>query len=462
MTEGDRVIQTSAQTRGASHGRAIERPSVGERVAAIDMLRGLALCGILLIHVATFARPGAPPGFGYSAGPLDELILAALILFVEGKFFALFAMLFGLGFAVQQASAARRGVAFAPLFRRRLLILGLIGAAHVLLVWEGDILLLYAAMGLLLIPIRDAPPERLLRWAAGLLAAPLLLLTLAFGGLMLAQSHPESAARIRVAEAEFDEQFAASRDGVVARYASDDPLDAAAGRVRAYISSLPLLLVRAPTVLAMFLLGFAVGRLGELRDLDRRLPLLRRARAWGLGAGLVASLLVTLAYSRLSSFAALTALGFNQVLAGPALAIGYGAAFMLIASQARWGRLLAPLAVYGRVALSVYLLQSMICGLLFYGTGLGLVLAVAPVEALALAVLINVALIAASVAWLRRFRYGPVEWAWRSLTVGRAQPFLRDGGATVSPSHGSRGAREPRAALRRGTPFDGRRVPGPR
>jgi uncharacterized protein len=425
------------------------------------MLRGLALCGILLIHVATFARPGAPPGFGYSGTLLNELTLAGLIMFIEGKFFALFALLFGVSFAVQRERAARRGTGFAALFRRRLIILGLIGAAHVLLVWEGDILLLYAAIGLLLIPVRDAPPARLLRWAAALLAVPLLVFGLAFGGLMLAQLHPESAARIQQAETQFDEGFAAARAGVAARYGSDDPVAAAAGRVSSYITSLPLLLVRAPTVLAMFLLGFAVGRQGIPRDVERHLPLLRRARAWGLGVGLPTSLLVTLAYTRLPPFAAFTALGFNQVLAGPVLAIGYAAAFALIARRPLWARLFAPLAVYGRVALSVYLLQSAICGLIFYGFGLGLVLQVTPAEALALALLINAALLVASAAWLRRFRYGPVEWAWRSLTLGQAQPFLV-GGATTGLRHGAPAAGAPRDAPRRGTPFDTRQAPGPR
>ena len=236
----------------------------------------------------------------------------------------------------------------------------------------------------------------------------------------------------------------------------------AAGRLTAYITSLPLLLVRAPTVLAMFLLGFAIGRHGILRAVDAQLPLLRRARAWGLGVGLVASLLVTLAYTQLPPFAALTALGFNQVLAGPALAIGYAATFVLLARRPLWARLFAPLAAYGRVALSVYLLQSVICGLLFYGSGLGLVLEVAPAAALTLALFINAALMAASAAWLRRFRYGPVEWVWRSLTLGRRQPFLGGAGATADPRQGAPAGAALRDAPRRGTPFAARRAPGPR
>ena len=192
------------------------------------------------------------------------------------------------------------------------------------------------------------------------------------------------------------------------------------------------------------------------------MALLRRARAWGLGVGLVASLLVTLAYTQLPPFAALTALGFNQVLAGPALAIGYAATFVLLARRPLWARLFAPLAAYGRVALSVYLLQSVICGLLFYGSGLGLVLEVAPAAALTLALFINAALMAASAAWLRRFRYGPVEWVWRSLTLGRRQPFLAGAGATADPRQGAPAGAALRDAPRRGTPFAARRAPGPR
>jgi uncharacterized protein len=456
------VIQTTVSGQQAARTVPADRPVAAERVAVIDMLRGLALCGILLIHVATFARPGAPPGLGYMGTVLNELILAGLILFIEAKFFCLFALLFGVSFAVQRESADRRGLAFAPMFRRRLLILGLIGIAHILFVWEGDILLLYAAIGLLLIPLSEWPSERLARWAALLLGIPLLIVGVAFGGLLLARLHPEAAAWLRAAEAQFNGEFAATRAGVIARYASDAPLYAASGRVRSYVEGIPLLLVRAPAVLAMFLVGFMVGRHGILRDVERHLPLLRRGRAWGLAAGLVASLLVTVAYTLLPSFSALTALGFNQVFAGPVLAIGYAAAFVLFARLPIAQRLLAPLASYGRMALTVYLLQSIICGLLFYGFGLGLVLEVVPYEAMVLALVINALLIVASGAWLRRFRYGPVEWAWRSLTLGRAQPFLISAEATGGPRQGSPAESARTDARRRDTPLDGRRAPGQR
>lgn len=459
-TEGGKLTETTTQTRRTKPALPVAQAARStERVAVVDMLRGLALCGILLIHVANFARPGAPPGLGYVGSTLNELILAGLILFIEAKFFCLFALLFGVSFAVQHASAARRDTAFAPTFRRRLLILGLIGSAHILLIWEGDILLLYAALGLLLIPVRDVGSARLVRWATALLVVPMLVVGLALAGLMLARQLPEAARLLSAAEAEFSREFANTRFGVIARYASEDPLAGVAGRAQTYLQGLPLLLVRAPAVLAMFLLGFVIGREGILREPERHLGLLRRARTWGLGVGLAASILVTLAYSLLPPFTALTALGLNQLLAGPVLAIGYAATFVLAARKPRWGRLLAPLAPYGRVALSMYLLQSTICGLLFYGFGLGLVLAVTPLQALVLAIGINAALIVLSHLWLRHFRYGAVEWAWRSLTLGKAQPFLSDRAPTVPGSPRLAPANSaPKDAPRRGTGFDVRRA----
>jgi uncharacterized protein len=434
-------------TRHSGHGEPLGAAS---RVTAIDILRGFALCGILLIHVPIFALPGAPPGMGYEGSWLDTLALYGLILFVEAKFFSLFAALFGVGFAIQWQSAHRQGRPFAPLFRRRLLFLGLFGALHVALLWEGDILLLYAVAGLLLIPFRNCSQLQLRRWILGLLGLPLLVYLLALAGLFLAQQNPASAAWISAAEARFGGEFAAARAEVIARYAGDDFARAALERVLHYLGSLPLLLTRLPSVLAMFLLGFAVGKSGILREVESHLPLLRRARAWGLTGGLSASLLVTLAYGQLPPFAAFSALAVNQALAGPLLALGYASTLLLLVRRPCWQRRLAGLAGYGRMALSSYLLQSAICALLFYGWGLGLVLHVAPLEAIGLALLINGLLIALSGWWLRRFQFGPAEWLWRCLTYARLQPLLR------APRPAPSGAPSPRP-----TSWLGPVAPGP-
>lgn len=398
----------------------------GGRIAALDLLRGFALCGILLIHVPIFAFPGAPPGMSGERNAFDALVNSGLIMLIEAKFFSLFATLFGVSFAIQRQSAERRGRPFAPQFRRRLLFLALFGALHVALLWENDILLLYALAGLLLIPFRDASPARLLRWAAGLLLVPLAVYGLALAALALARLDPQSAAVLADGEARFGAAFAAAQAETMARYASDDLGRLVVGRVFGYLSQLPLLLLRLPSVLAMFLFGFAIGRTGLLHDLEARTAQLRRVRAWGLGVGLAASLLVALGFRFLPPFAAFTVLGINQTFAGPLLALGYSASLLLLARRVGWRRTLAPLAGYGRMALSNYLLQSALGGLLFYGLGLGLVGRVSPLQALAVAVLLNAALIWLSAQWLRRFRAGPAEWLWRSLIAGKLQPLRRE------------------------------------
>ncbi len=112
------------------------------RIATVDILRGFSLLGILLINTLAFKAPWGPPGLGYQGQVADRLVLGAIILFVESKFFTLFSFLFGLGFAIQMSNARAEGVRFEARFLRRLAVLLLFGVAHVAFLWAGDILIL--------------------------------------------------------------------------------------------------------------------------------------------------------------------------------------------------------------------------------------------------------------------------------------------------------------------------------
>lgn len=188
-------------------------------------------------------------------------------------------------------------------------------------------------------------------------------------------------------------------------------------RVESYGLTSALLLSRVPSVLAMFLLGLYVGKRRVLERLDDHLVLVRRVRAWGLGLGLSVSLLVTLGNATLPPISSLVALFFNQALAGLLLAMGYAATPVLLLRSSAWRRRIRPLAATGRMALTNYLLQSLVCTLLFYGYGLGL----AGLVRSAVSVLVAAGIYAAQTVfsgwWLRRFRFGPAEWLWRSLTT---------------------------------------------
>jgi uncharacterized protein len=113
----------------------------------------------------------------------------------------------------------------------------------------------------------------------------------------------------------------------------------------------------------------------------------------------------------------------GQTFGAPALALFYMSGLTLLSQNTAWQKRMAPLAYAGRMAISVYLMQTLICTLLFYGYGFGLYGKVGAAGGILLTVIIYVLQIPFSVWWLNRFRFGPVEWLWRSLTYGKLQPM---------------------------------------
>lgn len=399
--------------------------SIDERIDVVDVLRGFALFGILLINITAFKAPGGPPGLNYHGSLQDRLTLDALILLVESKFFTLFSFLFGLGFSIQLFRAEQKGTAFAPRFLRRLLGLLVFGVAHIVFLWEGDILFLYALVGLLLLAFRNAAPRRLLSWAVGLLLTALTLNLLAFGTLVVLRMSPSMAERLRQADAQLLLTFARGRADAIRVYGSGAYRDIVAQNIRSYGETFPLLVTRIPIVLAMFLLGLYAGKRGIIQQPGAQQALLRRIRLYGLGLGLPMSAMIVIGYTSLPPVSALGVLFFDQTLTGPLLALGYAATLILLMQRRVWATRLHPLAAPGRMALTNYLMQSVICTMLFYGYGLGRIGQVRPFVGILLACGIYAAQIGASGWWLRRFALGPMEWLWRSFIYLRWQPLRK-------------------------------------
>ncbi|MGH2403895.1 MAG: DUF418 domain-containing protein, partial [bacterium] len=181
-----------------------------------------------------------------------------------------------------------------------------------------------------------------------------------------------------------------------------------------------------PHIFVMFLLGLYVGRRGLFQETRASGACARAVLPWALGIGLLGNLISLIAgesarwsESDLIAVAASTA----SLIGGPALSAAYIAATVLLVQNEGWRRRLTPLAAVGRMALTNYLLQSLVCTTIFYGYGLGLYGTVAPGPGALLTLAIYAGQIPLSVWWLRRFRFGPVEWVWRSLTYGRRQPM---------------------------------------
>jgi uncharacterized protein len=392
-----------------------------ERVEVIDILRGFALFGILMVNMMYFAWPVYTEVVGTPwTHPLDRAASWFVSFFAAGKFFTLFSFLFGLGLAVQMQRAEAKGVAIVPLYMRRLFILLLIGIAHVVLLWWGDILIYYALLGFVLLLFRNTKPRRLLIWALVFLIVPLLL-NAAFTGLTRLADDSGQIASVETLEAQFQESYALA----LTTYQSGNFAAMIEQRVGDYAFTLlgqtfgGTLFI----VLAMFLLGLYVGKRRLLQNVNEHLPFFKKVFVWAGVLGLGGTTLEHLFLSSVSplepTFMGLLGLaGF--VVGAPALSLCYASGLVLLAQRVKQLNVLASL---GRTALSNYLLQSLICTTLFYGYGFGLYGKVGPALGIGITVAIFALQIPLSHWWLRHFRFGLAEWLWRTLTYGKIQPM---------------------------------------
>ena len=383
-------------------GAASSRPiDPAKRIDAIDVLRGVALLGVMAINVVTIFRVSIFERFLPQTrleSPIDRAVDTILMLAVDLKALALFSLLFGAGLAIQFERLANSGRR-TSLLVRRLAVLLAFGLIHLCLIWNGDILTEYALAGLIVLPFLFGP-----RW---LLAAA----SLASLGLYLAmQAFPvpglwPSAAVMR------QDIHEAHRI-----YATGGFLDVLTFRLREIPLFVPLHAYIFARTIGLFLLGAFAWRTGILQDRHPRLLSLIAACCIGLGAALI-----------LSHAGRLIAGGPIGSLVEPLgtilLALGYGAGIIGIANLERGKKLLGWAAPLGRMAFTNYLMQSVIFGWVFYGYGLGLFGRLGVTSALAIGVAVYIGQVFFSRWWLRRYRYGPVEWLWRTLMYGEAQPM---------------------------------------
>ncbi len=393
-----------------------------ERIQTMDVLRGFALLGILLMNIEGFVGPlmESLTGVNERFTGADRTMDAIIYVLVQGKFITLFSLLFGMGFAVMLERAQSRGGTGTGLYARRLLALLGIGLVHVLLIWSGDILVSYALLGfVLLLFFRRTPVSRLPKWGLAAVLLPLLLMWLWAGSLHLAQSDPQAAAEVQKGMAKQGQEIAAMIESQRQAYGSGTYAQAVAQRAQDFGFMMFGLMFFGPMVLGMFLFGAWFVRSGAIRDPASRLPLYRRLLAIGLGLGLPLMLWSlwmhpthSMTEMSLGSAASQTAGQVANIL----MCFAYFSAIVLLMQRPAWRARLSWIAPAGRMALTNYLMQSVICTAIFYGYGLGyfeqLPRAWQPLFVLAV-FLLQVLL---SRWWLSRYRYGPMEWLWRWLT----------------------------------------------
>ncbi len=399
-----------------------------DRHDLMDALRGFALFGIFLANIRSFSgwdflstdQRVELAGDGYAL--IDVLHLAI----IDGKFYTLFAFLFGLGFALQLARLEDRGAAATRVYLRRTTILLAIGVVHMFVFWLGDILLPYALLGFVLLAVRRWSDQRLLIVAAAAFVTPLL----GYALFWLFGVSPN----LGIYPIAFSLMPAGAQDPMVDLQLTDwgDRLQAAfAGgvlRIGYLFESW-----RFPKLLAIMLLGMWAGRRlihGELLGNTRLLAsVLLVGGASGLIAGPMLAHLGGLGFYQPHSaegFAAVAAYTFAVIPLG----LAYAAAFALLWRHA--ASVLCVLAAPGRMALTNYLLQTLVGLTVFYGVGFGLAGTVSIQALLGIAAGVYAVQTILSNLWLRFFNYGPMEWAWRGLTYGEAPRMLRAAPEPVS------------------------------
>ena len=375
-----------------------------ERVLALDVLRGWAVFGMLVVNLGYFSRLGLEPSGGIDAvaAPLVQVLAA-------GKFWPLFSVLFGLGFAMQMARAAPHGSRVAPVYARRLLVLLLFGLLHAVL-HPLEILHRYALLGFLLLPLRRAPTSTLVvAGLVGVLVPPIV----------------QSVGALRGADTSVTPGLAQQRQTDAVRvYSEGSLLELMTFNVRRFTREAADIRVLAP--FPYFLLGLYLGRRRFLETLANHLQLIRRARWWtlGLGVGIQAAVLAVLLFlPSVVPAGARPLLPALLDLGSGMLGLFYACVILLLARRTGWGRRLGGLAAVGRLALTNYLLQTVLVTTLLYGYGAGLYGRLGIVAGLPVALLIFMLQIILSRWWIQRFRFGPVEWLWRTATYGRRQPL---------------------------------------
>jgi uncharacterized protein len=395
-----------------------------ERIAVVDVLRAVALFGIALAHFEFEFLAGPPPfaTFG-QIHAADPLVARLVDVFTNGKFFEIFSFLFGLSFAIQLENAARKGVPFAGRFAWRLVVLFLIGLVHQAF-FTGDILMIYAVIGMLLIPMRHVSNSVLLFIAVILLLnVPGVLLN----GLPLLG--PPSTAEQQQQGAEAGRQFAAlaehmwlvKRDGSLAELVALNYTVTPALKLQFQIFS-----GRLWITFGCFLLGMYAGRINLFRDSPQSRERMRRLLFLGGGVAVCATVLMLIfpgapgPPSKVNVFAA-----FVTSLQWASLAACYvGAVALLFWRNPRRG-LLPALAPLGRMGLTTYLMQTVFGLVLFHGIGFGLMGSLGSSVAVATGIACFAAQIFIARAWMSRFSMGPVEWLWRSLTYFEMKPLMK-------------------------------------
>lgn len=399
-----------------------------EREVFMDVLRGFAIFGILIANLTQGGLGWGPNKV--ETGPflwpaMDEKLSYIYFMFVEGKFYSIFSMLFGWGIALQIQRGLNKGVDPIPTIRRRLMFMLLLGAFH-MLIWTGDIVLFYAMLGFLLLPFRRFSNKTLMITGSVLILMPIVLYAAKMQWPLLnAPAEIFGGTGNHVYKLLFDvttdawtpqtSWWGIAKENVAGSF---------------YRFSYLFFISRIPKVFGMFLIGFALGRSNFYKNIAQN----KKTVYWIIGLGLLIGLPANYFLAYYESYFAddyfnLKTNGLFQTIAYAfgvvPMALVYTGLFMLSFQTVLGKKIMSVIAPVGKMAFSNYVMHSLVCQFVFLGAGLGYGGQVGTFYLTVFGIALFALQIFISTLWLRYFNYGPFEWVWRSLTYWRRQPMRK-------------------------------------
>ena len=393
-----------------------------ERHMILDVLRGIALLGICLANFPEFALYTFLDNEVVDAMPtagVDLIVKYLQYIFIDGKFYTLFSLLFGIGFTIIISNLLKKNANGMFIFYRRMAILALIGFLHLIFLWAGDILLLYALIGMILPLFRNVSDKRLLIISAGLILFPVVIDTF----VSLYNLNP-AAPVIRAT------QYFHEKNGI-----NDDNFAIWLRDINNYTDYLkftvPGAFIRCQEfiegnrvfkVLGLFLLGLYIGRNKLYADLDKIKPLLKKIRFYGFLIGLPVSCFY--AWSSLNhNSSGLIGRSAAYAISVVPMSLAYISTVCLWYMKNKELRVFKYLAAPGRMALTNYIGQSAFGMVIYYGIGFGLGASMGLVYVELVATGVFIVQVFCSYLWLKHFKFGPFEWVWRVFTYGKSLPL---------------------------------------
>lgn len=404
--------------------------ATNDRLEIVDFLRGFALLGILMVNLPLMNAPFTTEmgEFTIWTDKINSLATDFIRFFFTGKFYVLFSLLFGIGFYFFIKKVEAGNKAILSVFRLRLFWLLVFGILHVLFLWYGDILIIYALIGFVLLLFRNVSNKGLIIWAIVLILIPIILVSGLAGLMHLISLIPEAAAEIDKAYYGAYLTLKELTENALVVYPNGTFAEIINMRLEEYSNMGGVILYFAPNVLAMFLVGMLLARKGVFQNLNQNRRFFKKLLFICLPIGLAFNILflysVSLAsMTEVNYFTALYIIGSG--IGGPAMCFVYIALIVLLISSRLHLKFFRAISDTGKMALTNYLSQSIICTTLFFSYGFGLYGKVNIWQGILITITVYSVQVIWSHIWLKYYRFGPMEWVWRSLTYRKVQKLRR-------------------------------------